>query len=48
MSEETSASEGADVTADEEGVAGADSSGESEYEAEDSEGEKAEDARTGG
>jgi large subunit ribosomal protein L19 len=47
-SEETSASEGADVTADEEGVAGADSSGESEDEAEDSEGEKAEDARTGG
>ena len=46
-SEETSASEGADVTADEEGVAGADSSGESEDEAEDSEGEKAEDARTG-
>jgi large subunit ribosomal protein L19 len=47
-SEETSAGEGADVTADEEGVAGADSSGESEDEAEDSEGEKAEDARTGG
>jgi large subunit ribosomal protein L19 len=47
-SEDTSAGEGADVTADEEGVAGADSSGESEDEAEDSEGEKAEDARTGG
>ena len=47
-SDETSASEGADVTADEEGVAGADSSEESEDEPRDSQGEDAEDARAGG
>jgi large subunit ribosomal protein L19 len=47
-SEEPSAGEDADVTADEEGVAGADSSEESEGDASDSEGEGAEDARTGG
>jgi large subunit ribosomal protein L19 len=47
-SDETSASEGDDVTADEEGVTGADSSEESEDGAEDSEGEKAEDPRAGG
>ena len=47
-SEEPSASEEADVTADEEGVAGAESSEESETDAEGSEDEKAEDARTGG
>jgi large subunit ribosomal protein L19 len=43
-----SASTEADVTADEEGVAGADSSEESEADAEDSQGEEAEDARAGG
>jgi large subunit ribosomal protein L19 len=48
-SEEPSASgEEAEVTADEEGVAGADSSEESEDAAKDSDGEKAEDARAGG
>jgi large subunit ribosomal protein L19 len=47
-SDETSASEGDDVTADQEGVTGADSSEESEDGAEDSEGEKAEDPRAGG
>jgi large subunit ribosomal protein L19 len=43
-----SASTEADVTADEEGVAGADSSEETDADAEDSEGEEAEDPRTGG
>jgi len=46
--DEQSANAEADVTADQEGVAGADSSEESEDEAEGSEGEKAEDARAGG
>ncbi len=40
--------EEADVTAEEEGVAGAESSEESESDAEDSEGEEAEDTRAGG
>ena len=46
--DEPSTSEEADVTADEEGVAGAESSEESETDAEGSGDEKAEDARTGG
>jgi large subunit ribosomal protein L19 len=48
VSDEPSANTEADVTAEEEGVAGADSSEESEADADDSEGEKAEDARAGG